>query len=119
MASLCTAEDRPALYEYMKDNFAHKYDVTCSADVLVEVSPLGDTKGAALKFLAARYGIDIADTVAIGDNLNDITMIESAGVGVAVGNAVPELKAKADFVAVTNNEGALAQIINKYGYRNV
>lgn len=119
VASLCTAEDRPALYKYMKDNFAHKYDVTCSADVLVEVSPLGDTKGAALKFLAAHYGIDIAETVAVGDNLNDITMIEAAGVGVAVGNAVAELKAAADFVTVTNNEGAVAQVIKKYGYRNV
>lgn len=117
-ASLCRAEDRQALYEFLKAKFNGKYDITCSADVLVEVSPLGDTKGEGIKFLAKHYGIDIADTVAVGDNLNDMSMIEAAGIGVAVGNAVPELKAKAEFVCVSNNDGAVAQVIKKFGYCN-
>lgn len=43
-------------------------------------------------------------------------MIKAAGVGVAVGNAVDVLKNAADFIAVTNNEGAIAQIIEKFGF---
>ena len=118
VASLCTPSSRKKLYDGLSSLFAGKYDVTCSADVLVEVSPAGDTKGEALKFLASHYGIDIAKTVAVGDNLNDLSMIEAAGTGVAVGNAVEELKARADFVALTNDEGAVAQVIEKFGYGN-
>ncbi len=116
VASLCMPHARRKLYKYLCQKFDGKYDVTCSADVLVEVSPVGDTKGEGLKFLARYYGIDMADTVAIGDNLNDLSMIEAAGVGVAVGNAVKELKKKADFVAVSNDEGAVAQVIKMFGY---
>ena len=53
---------------------------------------------------------------AIGDNLNDLSMIEAAGLGVAVGNAVDGLKAAANYVAVTNDEGAVARVIEKFGY---
>lgn len=116
VASLCPAEAREGLFEYLSEKFKGKYDVTCSAEVLVEVSPLGDTKGAGIRFMASHYGIDIANTVAIGDNLNDLSMIEAAGVGVAVGNAVRELKERADYVSVTNNEGAVAEIIKRFGY---
>ncbi len=116
IASLCLASDRQKLYEYLSEKLAGKYDVTCSADVLVEVAPLGDTKGAAVEYLANYYGISLADTVAIGDNLNDLSMIEVAGHGVAVGNAVDELKAHSKFVTVTNNEGAVAQVIKQFGY---
>ena len=116
VASLCPAEAREGLFEYLSEKFKGKYDVTCSAEVLVEVSPLGDTKGAGIRFMASHYGIDIAHTVAIGDNLNDLSMIEAAGVGVAVGNAVRELKERADYVSATNNEGAVAEIIKRFGY---
>lgn len=118
VASLCFPRARRKLYKSLVADFGNRYDVTCSAEVLVEVSPVGDTKGAGLKFLAEHYGIDMADTVAIGDNLNDLSMIEEAGVGVAVGNAVKQLKAAADFVSVSNNEGAVAQVIKKFGYAN-
>ena len=91
--------------------------MTCSASVLVEISPRSDDKGEALKFIANYFGIDISSTVAIGDNLNDLSMIKAAGIGVAVGNATKELKDAADYVSVTNDEGAVAKIIEKFGYK--
>ncbi len=115
-ASLVSPRERKNLYEKLNEKLGGKYDVTCSADVLVEVSPKADNKGSALEFLAKHYGVPLEKTVAVGDNLNDISMIKAAKTGVAVGNAVPELKAAADFVSVTNNEGALAQIIEKFGF---
>lgn len=118
IASLCRPEDRQKLLYYLSEKFAGRYDVTCSADVLVEVSPLGDDKGSALRFLANHYGIDIKDTVAAGDNLNDLPMIIAAGTGVAVGNAVQGLKDAADYISCTNDEGAIAQVIKKFGYIN-
>lgn len=118
IASLCRPEDRQRLLDYLSHKFAGKYDVTCSADVLVEVSPLGDDKGSALKFLAQHYHIPVESTVAIGDNLNDLPMIVAAGTGVAVGNATEGLKAAADYISCTNDQGAVAQVIKKIGYIN-
>ena len=116
VATLCHPERQAELYEKIKRKFGGRFDVTCSAKVLIEVSPLGETKGAAVKFLSEHYGVPIEKCCAVGDNLNDLSMIEAAGVGVAVGNAVQELKAQADFVTVTNNEGAIARVIEKFGY---
>ena len=114
---LVSPDDREELYKKLLNEFGDRFDVTCSAKVLVEVSPLYDTKGEALKFIADYYGIPLSSTVAIGDNLNDLSMIETANVGVAVGNAAQGLKEAADAVTVTNNEGAVARIIEKYGYK--
>lgn len=116
VATLCHPERQAELYEKIKRKFGGRFDVTCSAKVLIEVSPLGETKGAAVKFLSEHYGVPIEKCCAVGDNLNDLSMIKAAGVGVAVGNAVQDLKEQADFVTVTNNEGAVARVIEKFGY---
>lgn len=118
VASLCFPQDREKIYSQLQRKFADRYEITCSAEVLVEVAPLGDNKGSAVRFLAEHYGVPIQKTVAIGDNLNDLSMIQAAGVGVAVGNAVQTLKDQADFVSVTNDEGAVAQVIEKFGYED-
>jgi hypothetical protein len=115
---LCFPKDKLKLYNALKDKIGDEFDVTYSADVLVEVSPKYDNKGTALKFLADYYNIPIEKTVAIGDNLNDLSMIQAAGVGVAVSNGTDSLKEQADFIAVSNEEGAVAQVINKFGYKN-
>lgn len=114
--SIVSESDREELYLKLCKLFGDKFDITCSAKVLVEVSPIGDNKGEALKFLAAHYNIPIDKTVAVGDNLNDLSMIKVAGVGCAVGNAEQQLKDAAKFIAVSNNDGAVAQIIKKFGY---
>lgn len=116
VATLCRPEEREELYKKIRRKFGEKFDVTCSAKVLIEVSPSGETKGAAVKFLSEYYGVPLDKCCAVGDNLNDLSMIEAAGVGVAVGNAAEELKAAADFVTVTNNEGAVARVIGEFGY---
>ena len=113
---LVAPDEQAELYAELCNRLGRKYDVTCSASVLVEVSPLSDNKGEALKFLAERYGIPMEKTIAVGDNLNDLSMIEAAGLGVAVGKAVQPLKNAAAFVTVTNTDGAIAKIIEEFGY---
>lgn len=90
--------------------------MTCSATVLIEISPISDNKGEAVKYLANHYGIPIEKTIAMGDNLNDLPMVKIAGLGVAVANATEKLKQAADFISVSNNDGAVAQIIEKFGF---
>ena len=116
IASLVAPKNQRKLYEFLKEKYKDRFDVTCSASVLVELSPLGDDKGAALKYLADYYNIPLNSTVAIGDNLNDLSMIKAAQIGVAVANGDERLKEQADEVTVSNDEGAVAQIIQKYGF---
>ncbi len=116
-AVLVMPAERDAVYQVLSERLGARFDVTCSAEVLVEVSPLGETKGEALKYIANRFGISLENTVAVGDNLNDLPMIKAAGVGVAVGNADKRLKDAADYVTVTNNECAVAKIIEEYGFK--
>lgn len=56
-------------------------------------------------------GLDMADTMAIGDNLNDVSMLERAGRSVAMGNASYEIKALCDVITDTNDEHGVAQAI--------
>lgn len=115
IVSVVGPEKKQPLYNYLKSVFGDRFEVTYSAAVLVEVSPKGDDKGAALRFLAAHYGIPPEKTVAIGDNLNDLPMIKAAGVGVAVANGVEEFRSFADEVCSSCNDGGVAEVIRKYG----
>ncbi|MDE7162456.1 MAG: Cof-type HAD-IIB family hydrolase [Clostridia bacterium] len=116
VAALCRPEDQEELYSQLLKRFGNKYDVTCSAKVLVEISPYGETKGKAVEFLAQYYSVEIDETCAVGDNLNDLSMILTAGYGVAVGNAAKGLLDRTQYVTVTNDEGAVARVIKDFGY---
>ena len=72
------------------------------------------TKGHALAFLARKIGCTMDQVIAIGDAWNDHEMVEVAGLGVAMGNAVEPLKAIADYVTLTNNEDGVAHVIEKF-----
>lgn len=72
------------------------------------------TKGSGLLALAAKLGIDQSETMALGDQQNDVTMIEAAGLGVAMGNAVPEVKAVADVETTTQNADGVGVAVEKW-----
>ena len=90
--------------------------VTTSAPFLVEVGLKSATKRKAVTFLADYYGIPLENTIAVGDQLNDLPMIEVAGLGVAVANADPELKTKAYVLPYTNDEDAVGRLIEEIAY---
>ena len=90
---------------------ADRFDFIRSEKTLFEILPKGINKGVAIKRLAEHLKIDIRNTVALGDYNNDVAMFEAAGIGIAVENACPEAKAAADFITVSNNEHAIAQVI--------
>lgn len=93
--------------------------VTFSSNRYVEFNPKGVDKGVTGLELADILGIVHDDTAAIGDNLNDAAQIKAAGVGVAVANAKPEIKALADVVlTTTNNEAAVADFIQHYAQKS-
>ncbi len=96
---------------------SEEYALTKSASFLVEVISPNYTKGTAITFLAERLRIEAEQCVAVGDQRNDLEMIEAAGVGIAVKNADDKLKERANYVLeYTNDENAIAKIIEKYGF---
>lgn len=81
---------------------------------MLEVLPLGASKGAALKHLASELRISSERILAIGDAENDIEMIQFAGIGIAMGNADERTKAAADHVVAGNNQDGVAEALEKF-----
>jgi Cof subfamily protein (haloacid dehalogenase superfamily) len=91
--------------------------LTMPAFEIVEILPLGASKGAGLKFLMEHMGLDPATLLALGDGENDIEMLQMAKVGVAMGNAMPKLKAAADHITRSNDEDGVAEAIERFALR--
>lgn len=81
---------------------------------LVDITRAGCSKGAALRELAAQHDIAPHEVMAIGDNLNDLAMLEFAGTPVLMSNALPELKARGWAVTGSNDEAGVAQAIETF-----
>lgn len=79
-----------------------------------DICAKGTNKWNAIKELTNRLGIRDEEIIAIGDNINDIKMIENAGLGVAMENGSPHVRAMADIIAPSNNNDGVAYIVEKY-----
>ena len=77
----------------------------------LELNAPGATKGDALEALCRHLGLDVQDAAAFGDGTNDLTMLQKAGIGVAMANADPDVLPCADLVAPSNREDGVAQIL--------
>lgn len=103
------------LSELEKEEFENCV-VTRSGEFLIEVNTSTCSKGTAVAFLADRYGVDLQNTIAVGDQLNDLPMLKTAGLGFAVQNADEAIKKEVTTFPHTNEEDAVAKIIEKYAY---
>lgn len=88
-----------------------EFKISSSLPNNIEINAAGADKWLAVSALCRRLGIDPRDTVCFGDASNDISMLRSAGLGVAMGNAVQEAKAAARMVTGINNEAGVGQMI--------
>ncbi len=78
---------------------------------MCEIAPVGVSKWSGIRHLADQWGIGAAEICAVGDDVNDLPMIEGAGLGIAMGNAVDAVKAAADRVAPCNNSNGLVEVV--------
>ncbi|MNI95067.1 putative phosphatase [compost metagenome] len=72
------------------------------------------SKTSAIEFLCNKLNIEKEEVIAIGDNYNDMDMLQYAGVGIAMGNAPDIVKKKADDITSTNDEDGVAKALEKY-----
>lgn len=102
------------IYPAWSAHFNGRLHIVRSHRLLVEGNPLGVSKGHALARLAAHLGVCREETIAIGDNDNDRSMIEWAGLGVAMGNAPASLKAIADYLAPPVIQDGVAEVLQRF-----
>lgn len=111
-------EDRVALEEaktWIAGHMAGRAECFYSSPSFLDVMPAGVNKGYGVRELCRLLGIPKALSVAAGDEANDIPMLRAAGVGAAMANAAPEVKAAADYVTTRdNNHGGVAEIVEKF-----
>lgn len=114
---------------YMSDDFAWLHEfaeevirpllggvatLTYSSGRYLEVNPVGVNKGEGLRELARLVGVDIAQTIGIGDSANDAEMIQAAGLGVGVANITDDVRPLCDLVLETTGmDGALPELIER------
>lgn len=96
-------------------NLASKLDISYSSNRYLEFNQKGVNKGAGLIWLAHKLGFSTSETMALGDNFNDLSMLKVAGLGVGMKNTNPKMKDKCDVITkATNNEGGVAEAIKKF-----
>ncbi len=92
------------------------FDVAKAEATHIEFTRRGTNKGAALKRIAEEMGVCMRDVLAVGDSMNDYEMLRAAGVGVAMGNAMREIKNIADAVTLPVWESGVAHAISRYAF---
>lgn len=100
---------------WLREHMGEEVDCFFSCDQYLEVVPKGMNKGEALVRLSRELGVPVEKTVAAGDAANDLTMLAAAGIGAAMANGAPEVKAIADYVTERdNNHDGVAEVVERF-----
>ena len=103
------------LRDWINEMYPEKLDAFLSAPVYLEIVSHGMNKGIAVHKMAELLDYPISDTIAIGDEANDIPMIREAGIGAAMCNGLADAKAAADYVTMAdNNHDGVAEVLRKF-----
>ncbi|HQE93811.1 MAG TPA: Cof-type HAD-IIB family hydrolase [Anaerolineae bacterium] len=108
------AEQIPAMASVLQCRFAGRAAIVRSHAMFIEVVPSGVDKGSAVAWLAQYFGVPRDAVLAAGDQENDLTMIQWAGIGVAMGNAPPAVQEVADWIAPPVTEDGAAAILERF-----
>jgi Cof subfamily protein (haloacid dehalogenase superfamily) len=110
---LIAPKEKLEQYEEMIVTSEIRCETVYSEENYLELLPEGATKGNALKQLVQMLQVEGLHTIAVGDNLNDVTMLQQANCGIAVENACEPLKCVADELTVHHEDHAIQAVIRK------
>ncbi len=102
------------LKEEVTEHFHSYLSVYCSDPFFLEIMPRGIDKAHSLLRLLSGIGMTTDEMICCGDGYNDLTMIETAGLGVAMANAQPAVLEMADYITKSNDEDGVLHVINKF-----
>lgn len=107
-------ERAEALEQELADRYGDMLSVYRSEPFFIEIMPKHVDKASSLDRMLQTVGLTRENAICCGDGFNDISMIKYAGVGVAMGNAQPAVKAAADYITGTNDEDGLVQVMDEF-----
>ena len=102
------------IQQHLRSVYNGRLNIYPSKATYLEVMDTRGSKSNAVKFVSERLGLAPAEIIAMGDNYNDVEMIQFAGIGVAMGNAPDDIKAVADYVTDTNNNDGVRKAMEKF-----
>ena len=113
---LMTGEPEKVAYveEQVRKAMGDEINLYRSQDFFLELVPQNVDKAASLDSLLEKLHLDSTDLIACGDGFNDLSMIQYAGLGVAMSNAHIDIRKAADFITLSNDEDGVAHVINKF-----
>ncbi|WP_042463862.1 HAD family hydrolase [Neobacillus dielmonensis] len=103
---------RETIYQELKAK--GEFELSNSFVHNIEINPIGINKAKGLQIVCEQLGISMENVMAVGDSLNDLAMINEAGLGVAMGNAQETVKEAADWVTSANDENGVALAIRTW-----
>lgn len=114
MMVMSEAANIAGIQQHLRSVYDGKLNVYPSKATYLEVMDTRGSKANAVRFVSERLGLKNTEIVAMGDNYNDVEMIQYAGMGVAMGNAPDDIKAKADYVTDTNNNDGVRKALERF-----
>ncbi len=103
------------MYTALQESFFHEIHAYRSKNTYLEIAPKAISKASALSVVMNKmFNTDLSEVMAFGDNYNDVELIRAVGRGIAVGNAIPEVKAVADEITLQGKEDGVAIALEKY-----
>lgn len=109
-----TPDRAPELLVTLQEKYSDTLSIYRSEPFFIEVMPKNVDKAASLDKMLPTVGLTKEDAICCGDGYNDLSMIQYAGVGVAMSNAQPEVREAADYVTGSNNEDGLVTVIERF-----
>ncbi|MDD6207903.1 MAG: Cof-type HAD-IIB family hydrolase [Clostridiales bacterium] len=98
----------------LQKRFGDALSIYRSEPFFIEIMPKNIDKAASLDVLLNQIGLTKKDAICCGDGFNDLSMIQYAGIGVAMANAQEVVKKAADFITLSNDEDGIAYVIDRF-----
>jgi Cof subfamily protein (haloacid dehalogenase superfamily) len=107
-------EEIESLERSLKNDCGEELTIYRSKPTYLEIMHHTVTKTSAIRFLQEKFNLEQNQIIAVGDNFNDIDMLQYAGLGVAMGNAPEQVKRIANKITSSNDDNGVAKVIQKY-----
>jgi len=114
LVAVDTPEALDKLRPRLERHFGDRLFIAKSLPYFLEFASPSVSKGSGLRFVAEHLGLDLAQTVAIGDGENDLELLGAAGYAIAVENAHELVKARADWICPSPGDEGVAQVLEAY-----
>lgn len=107
-------EELDVVIPLIPDVYHERYNIYKSLSFILEFLPKRVDKGSSMHIIAEMLGLEPFQIMGIGDQANDLSLVENAGLGVAMGNAIDEVKEVADYITKSNDHHGVAYAIHKF-----